>query len=137
MSMIVPKNAACPYCGNVLYEAKIPFGLTEQECGNARCREGWHEGEFRVLCFTVVSREKRGLGRKKGVMLNIRYKTNRDEGAIIFHTYRRGILLKRKDILLLSFQKRSKGFFRKKWTGEWNREPSKLLNISINTVWNV
>ena len=70
-------------------------------------------------------------------MWNIRYKTNGDEGAIGFHTYRRGILLKRKDILLLSFKKRSKGFFRKKWTGEWNREPSKLLNISINTVWNV
>jgi hypothetical protein len=137
MSMIVPKNAVCPYCGNALYEVQIPFGLTEQECGTARCREGWHEGEFRVLCFTVVSRDKRGLGKNRGVMWNIRYKTNGDEGAIGFQTSRRDILLKRKDILLLSFKKRSKGIFRKRWTGEWDRSPSKLFNINIDAVWNV
>ena len=138
MSKIVPRNAVCPYCGNALYEVQIPFGLTEQECGNARCREGWHEGKFRVLCFTVVSRDKRGLGKNKGVMWNIRYKANGDdEGAFGFKTFRRGILLKRKDVLLLSFGKRSKGFFRKKWTGEWNKNPSKLFNINIDTKWNV
>lgn len=137
MSMIVPKNAVCPYCGNVLYEIQIPFGLTEQECGNAGCQEGWHEGKFRVLCFTVVNRDKRGLGKNRGVMWNIRYKTNGDEGATSFHTHNRSILLKRKDILLLSLKKRSKGFFRKKWTGEWDREPSKLFNVNINAVWNV
>ena len=70
-------------------------------------------------------------------MWNIRYKANGDEGAIRFQTNRRDILLKRKDILLLSFKKRSKGFFRKKWTGEWNGEPSKLFNINIDAVWNV
>lgn len=134
---IVPKSAVCPYCGNTLHEVQIPFGLTERKCGNARCQERWHEGKFRVLCFTVVSREKRGLGKKKGVMWNIRYKINGDERAIGFHTYRRGILLKRKDILLLSFKKRSKGFFWKKWTGEWDKRPSKLFNIKINVVWNV
>ena len=137
MSKIVSRNAACPYCGNVLYEIQIPFGLTEQKCGNPKCLERWHEGVFRVQCFTVVSRDKRGLGKNRGVMWNIRYKTNGDEGAIRFQTYRRGILLKRKDILILSFKKRSKGIFRKKWTGEWDREPSKLFNINIDATWDV
>ena len=59
---IVPRNAVCPYCGNVLHEVQILFGRSEGECGNTRCLEGWHGGVFSVLCFTVVSRDKRGLG---------------------------------------------------------------------------
>ncbi|MFQ5833143.1 MAG: hypothetical protein ACE5H4_10600 [Candidatus Thorarchaeota archaeon] len=134
---IVPRNAVCPYCGNVMYEVKIPFGQSEQKCGNARCRRGWHEGVFIVLCITVVSRDKRGLGKNKGVMWNIRHKTNGDEGALSFRTLDRSIQLKRKDVLILSVKKQSKGIFKKKWAGNWERKPSKLVNANLNTMWNV
>ncbi len=133
--MTVPRNAVCPYCGNVLHEVQIPFGLTERECGNTKCRGGWHGGVFNVQCFTVVSRDKRGLGKNRGVMWNIRYKTNGDEGAIGFKTNNRSILLKRKDVLLLSIKKQSKGIFSKKWTCDWDRQPSRLVNIIIDSMW--
>jgi hypothetical protein len=136
-NMIESRNAACPYCGNVLNEVQMPFGLTEGECGNARCQKGWHGGVFSVLCFTVVSRDKRGLGKNAGVMWTIRYKTNGDEGAIGFRTRDRSILLKRKDVLLLSFKKKSKGIFSKKWTGNWDKKPSKLVNMNLASMWNV
>lgn len=133
----LPRNAVCPYCGNVMEDVKIQFGHLEWECENVKCRGRWHEGVFGVLCFTVVNRDKRGLGKDKGVMWNIRYKTNGDEGALSFRTLDRSIQLKHKDILLLSIKKQSKGIFKKKWTGDWERKPSKLVNVNIRTIWNV
>ncbi len=90
-----------------------------------------------VLSFIVASRDKRGLGKNRGVMWNIRYNTNENEGVVSFKTFNRSILLKHKDVLLLSFKKHSKGLFDKQWTGEWKREPGKLVNVNLNTTWNI
>ncbi len=92
---------------------------------------------FNLLCVTVMSRDKRGLEKNKGVLWNIRYKTNGDEGVISFRTSDRSILLKSRDVLVLSVKKQSKGIFKKKWTGNWESKPTKLFNVKVNTVWNV
>jgi hypothetical protein len=39
-----------------MYEVKIPFGQSEWECENTKCRGRWHEGVFVVLCVTVVTK---------------------------------------------------------------------------------
>ncbi len=131
------RNVVCAYCGNVMYDVNIQLGQSEWKCEKTKCQGKWHEGVFIVLCVVVVSRDKRGLGKNKGVMWNIRYKVNENEGAISFRTSDRSILLKRKDVLLLSVKKRSKGLFTKEWTGSWENKPSRLVNINLNTTWKV
>ncbi|MHA1138240.1 MAG: hypothetical protein ACTSSE_17310 [Candidatus Thorarchaeota archaeon] len=67
MSTLNLKEAPCPYCGTRQKVLELSIGFTDCTCEKTGCQKKWHEGVFRVLMCTVVSREKRGLGKDRGL----------------------------------------------------------------------
>ncbi|MHA1138241.1 MAG: hypothetical protein ACTSSE_17315 [Candidatus Thorarchaeota archaeon] len=71
-------------------------------------------------------------------MWNIRYKIDEEEGLVGFVTKGRDIQLRQRDLLVLDFKKLSKGTFGKSWTGEWDKTPIILTNITLGgNAWKI
>ena len=125
-------QVGCPYCKKIFW-AKLSSKWSEVKC-ILNCDKKWHEGAFRVLLATVVRKDRRGLGRNLGAMWSIRLLSSQGEELTEFRSMSQ-LILKQKDVLTISYGKKSKGIFKKEWTGEWDSRPKVLVNNTIKHGW--
>ena len=86
----------------------------------------------------VDKQEKRGFGKDRPTLYTIRCKTDSGgEDLISFQSMDKGIMMKKGDAVAFGFRKRSKGIFRKEWTGEWENKPTIFQNLKLNHYWHV
>jgi len=134
---IVPQpgtyTIGCPYCGGMC-TAEGSGKLQEAVCPNVKCNKNWHQGVFQVLPAIVRSKERRGMGKNQPALWNIRIAHANGEDLLSFKTFA-SLQLRQKDVLTLSYRKKSKGVFRKEWTGEWDPNIKLLTNHTINASW--
>lgn len=142
MSLTQPieTNVVCPYCGfqkSVKFTETYPSGI-EVQCGNSECIRKWHQGCYRVAVLKIGQQNKRGLGKDCPTIYNIRCKDNSGgEHLIEIRSRIKGIMMKKGDIIVLSYSKKSRGLFHKEWTKEWESNPNILLNNTLHTYWKI
>ena len=124
---------ACPYCGT-MYDAELTGKLQEITCAQPKCNSSWHQGVFQVFPAVVTNKDRRGMGKNQPALWTIRISHQEGESLLTFNSYV-SIQLKKKDVISVSYEKKSKGVFRKEWTGEWNTTPKGLVNQALHAGW--
>ena len=129
----------CPYCQiqQIKYLNRILPSTEEVSCENLDCSKKWHEGVYKTTALQIEHRDKRGLGRNRPTIYNIHYRTSYGEQLISFNSLEKNLIMKKGDFIALSYKKKSKGFFSKQWTGEWENAPKIFQNITLKQYWEI
>jgi hypothetical protein len=56
---------------------------------------------------------------------------------IDFNSLDKDLIMSNGDYVTLSYKKKSKGFFNKQWTGEWENAPKIFQNITLKQYWEI
>lgn len=128
----------CPYCEErqeveISKEMPSEAQCTTKSINRPSCSQEWHEGVFRVNVLEIGQHRQRGLGRGQPTIYYIR-PLNREQ-LINFGSLNKSLMMKNGDLIVLTYRRTSKGWFTKKWTGEWETTPHLFQNISINHHW--
>ncbi len=131
-------DVVCPYCKEIQmaifdYADRLVRGDSHQFlCRNQTCRQEWHQGEFQAIVARVGG-SKRGVlatGQKIQLLQNVS-----GESTTIFH-HKSSIQVRSGDEVTMMSRKASRGWWRSKWTGEWE-EICYIYNNSMNKGWEI
>ena len=130
-------RSICPYCTfsqNVTYSKSYPQALLVQ-CLNASCTKQWHEGTYLSAVLQIEQFSKLGRGTNHPPIFKIRTKHGSGTKRYLVLETEVDIVFKKNDTIGLSISKQATGRFRKKWTGEWERQPKIFLNTTLDYFW--
>ena len=93
---------------------------------------------YRASIFVIEKQDKRGLGKNHPTIYTIRLKTNSGgEQLINLSSMQKDIMIKRGDLISISFRKKSRGIFYRDWAGGWEDQPRILQNLTVKTYWKI
>ena len=129
----------CPYCHIQQIENlnRILPSTGEVSCENLDCSKNWHGGVYKTTALQIEQGDKRGVGRNRPTIYSIRYRTSYGEELMSFTSLEKNLLMKRGDVITLSYKKKSKGVGNKHWTGEWENAPKIFQNVTLKQYWEV
>lgn len=160
-------KVVCPYCRSqqVVTFIRIYPSTEDIICNNPKCTKEWHQGVFRTSITVVCEQAQKefpsaaadygppGLLMAGDIVYIIRCKTDTGgedlitfreemgEPVPLFNTRlrqeKRGIVIKKGDVIALDFKKKSKGLLHKTWIGDWEDEPTIFQNVTDETCWHL